>query len=116
MRFVLFCPHISICWASRPLRAPVFRTSLPHARVLYNKVCEQLLTALKTSPRSAFVAEEVAEAQRLEAEIQHQEREQWKSDKKKELAAKGQEFQDSVKQKIDKAKADFDAFMAKLRK
>lgn len=60
----------------------------------------------------AFVAEEVAEAQRLEAEIQHQVREQWKADKKKELAAKGQEFQASVKQKIDKAKADFDAFMA----
>lgn len=64
----------------------------------------------------AFVAEEVAEAKRLEAEVQNQVREQWKADKKKELAAKGQEFQASVQAKIDQAKADFEAFKAKFKK
>lgn len=64
----------------------------------------------------AFVAEEVAEAKRLELEVQNQVREQWKADKKKELAAKGQEFQASVQAKIDQAKADFEAFKAKFKK
>ena len=64
----------------------------------------------------AFVAEEVAEAKRLELEVQNQVREQWKADKKKELQAKGHEFQTSVQQKIDQAKADFEAFKAKFKK
>jgi len=53
----------------------------------------------------------VAEAKRLELEVQNQVREQWKADKKKELSDKAQEFQASVQAKIDQAKADFEAFV-----
>jgi hypothetical protein len=58
----------------------------------------------------------VAEAKRLELEVQNQVREQWKADKKKELSDKAQEFQASVQAKIDQAKADFEAFKAKFKK
>ena len=71
----------------------------------------------------AFVAQEVAEAKRLEMEVQNQVREKWKAEKKQQLEAKGQElsekakeFQASVQAKIDQAKADFEAFKASLKK
>ncbi len=64
----------------------------------------------------AFVTEEVAEAKRLELEMQHQVRERWKADKKKELTEKAQDFSVSVQAKIDQAKADFEAFAAKFKK
>ena len=64
----------------------------------------------------AFVTEEVAEAKRLELEVQNQVREQWKADKKKELTDKAQELQDSIRAKIEQAKTDFEAFKAKFKK
>lgn len=64
----------------------------------------------------AFVAEEVAEAKRLEQEVQNQVREQWKAEKKKELSDKAQDFSAAVQAKIDQAKADFEAFKAKFKK
>lgn len=64
----------------------------------------------------AFVAEEVAEAKRLELEVQNQVREQWKAEKKKELSDKAMDFSAAVQAKIDQAKADFEAFKAKFKK
>ena len=64
----------------------------------------------------AFVTEEVAEAKRLELEMQNQVREQMKAERKKQLEDKKQEFSAAVQSKIDQAKADFAAFTAKLKK
>lgn len=55
----------------------------------------------------AFVTEEVAEAKRLELEVQNQVREQWKADKKKELTDKAQEYQSSILAKIDQDYSKF---------
>ena len=64
----------------------------------------------------AFVTEEVAEAKRLELEMQNQVREQMKAERKKQLEDKKQELSAAVQSKIDQAKADFEAFKAKLKK
>ncbi|MCR4602837.1 MAG: DUF1269 domain-containing protein [Prevotella sp.] len=60
--------------------------------------------------RSAvFVAEEVAEAKRMEDDMQRQLRAQLRAEKKEVIT-------EAIQQKCDKIKADFEAFKAKFRK
>ena len=58
---------------------------------------------------AAFVAEEVAEAERLQAEMAQQARAQLRAEKKQQLS-------DAVQQKVDQMKADFEAFKEKFKK
>ncbi len=58
---------------------------------------------------AAFVAEEVAEAERLQRELQHQARAHM-------LAEKKQDFKEKMQKKQEEMKADFEAFIAKFKK
>ncbi len=58
---------------------------------------------------AAFVAEEVAEAERLQLDLQHQARAHM-------LAEKKQDFKEKMQKKQEEMKADFEAFVAKFKK
>ena len=58
---------------------------------------------------AAFVAEEVAEAERLQLDLQNQARARMMAEKK-------QDFKDKMQQKAEQLKADFEAFKARFKK
>ncbi len=58
---------------------------------------------------AAFVAEEVAEAERFQLDLQHQARAHM-------LAEKKQDFKEKMQKKQQEMKSDFEAFVAKFKK